>query len=74
MAFYKNKVIARNSFGFGLRLCVVVVDVSLKDGAVTVYTNKGVCFSKKELKRLFKKNRFTYHGTIVQPKICQKRS
>ncbi len=47
------------------------VNVSLKHGRVTVYTNKGVCFSKEELKQLFKKTGFTYHGTIVKPKSCQ---
>ena len=47
------------------------VDVSLKHGRVTVYTNKGICFSKKELKRLFKKTGFTYHGTVVKPKNCK---
>lgn len=46
------------------------VDVSLKHGTVTVYTNKGICFSKKELNRLFKKTGFTYHGTVVKPKNC----
>jgi len=47
------------------------VDVSLKHGNVTVYTSKDICFSKKELKRLFKKSGVTYHGTVVKPKSCK---
>jgi len=48
------------------------VSVSLKNGTVTVYTNPGKCFSKKEIVRLFKKSGFTYHGTSKQPKSCGK--
>ena len=47
------------------------VNVSLKNGTVTVYTRKGVCFSKKELKALFAKTGFSYHGTLVKPKSCK---
>ena len=47
------------------------VNVSLKNSTVTVYTNKGVCFSKKELKALFNKTGFSYHGTLVKPKSCK---
>lgn len=47
------------------------VSVSLKNGTVTVYTNKSVCFSKKELKALFDKTGFSYNGTLVKPKGCQ---
>jgi len=46
------------------------VKVSLKYKEVTVYTNKGICFSKSELKSLFAKTGFTYHGTVKQPKNC----
>ena len=47
------------------------VKVSLKNKTVTVYTHKGVCFSKKELKALFAKTGFSYHGTLVKPKSCK---
>ncbi len=47
------------------------VDVSLKNGTVTVYTRNGVCFSKKELEALFAKTGFSYHGTMVKPKSCK---
>jgi len=50
------------------------IAVSLKHSTVTVYTKKGVCFSKKELKRLFGKAGFTYHGTLVRPRSCGKLS
>lgn len=46
------------------------VNVSLKNGTVTVYTKKGICFSKKELEALFAKTGFSYHGTVVKPKSC----
>jgi len=47
------------------------VTVSLKHSRVTVYTKKGVCFSEKELKALFNKTGFSYHGTVVKPKSCK---
>jgi len=47
------------------------VSVSLKNGTVTVYTKKGICFSKKELKAIFAKTGFSYHGTLVKPKNCK---
>jgi len=47
------------------------VKVSLKHNIVTVYTNKGICFSKDELKSLFAKTGFTYHGIVKQPKNCR---
>ena len=46
------------------------VAVSLKKGTVTVYTSKSGCFSKKELKTLFNKTGFSYHGTL-KPKSCR---
>ena len=50
------------------------VDVSLKNKTVTVYTDKGICFTEKELKSLFSKAGFTYHGTMVSTKDCDKLS
>jgi len=49
------------------------VDVSLKHKTVTVYTHKGRCFSEKELKQIFNKTGFSYHGTVLKPKDCGKR-
>jgi len=50
------------------------VEVSLKHNTVTIYTDKGVCFSHKELKQLFSKAGFSYHGIISKPKSCGKLS
>lgn len=47
------------------------VDVSLRYKTVTVYTDRGVCFSKKKLKNLFTKIGFKYRGTSTQPKSCK---
>jgi len=48
------------------------VEVSLKHSTVTVFTDKGICFSEEELKKLFSKTGFSYHGTISKPKGCKK--
>lgn len=50
------------------------VDVSLKHATVTIYTDKSICFTDKELKKIFSKAGFSYHGTISKPKDCGKRS
>ena len=50
------------------------VEVSLKHKTVTIYTNKGVCFSDKELKKIFANAGFSYHGTILRPEGCKKGS
>lgn len=50
------------------------VDVSLKHHKVTVYTDKGVCFSKTELKKIFEQAGFSYHGTAEQPDSCEQSS
>ncbi len=50
------------------------VDVSLKSNRVTVYTDKGMCFSDKDLKNIFSKAGFSYHGIISNPKNCSKLS
>lgn len=50
------------------------VNVSLKQSRVTIYTDKGICFSDKELKQIFSKAGFSYHGTISKPKSCGKLS
>ncbi len=48
------------------------VEVSLKHSTVTVFTDKGICFSEEELKKLFSKAGFSYHGTISIPEECKK--
>lgn len=58
---------------FMQRKGVQSVDASLKNKKVTIYTKKDVCFSTKELKRLFEKQGFTYYGTTEQPKACSRR-
>ena len=86
----KNPAVVRHVFGVHGLACpfcaigikktfkkidgVQSVEVSLKHKQVTVFTNEGVCFSQKELKSLFEKTGFTYHGTIEQPKSCGKLS
>lgn len=45
-------------------------EVDSKNGSVTVYTKKGICFSHQELKKIFNRSGFTYHGTAEQPKSC----
>lgn len=46
------------------------VEVSLKHNTVTIYTDKGICFSDEELTQIFNKAAFTYHGTISKLKNC----
>jgi len=48
------------------------VEVSLKHSTVTVFTDKDICFSDEELKKLFAKAGFSYHGTISTPEGCEK--
>lgn len=50
------------------------VEVSLRHNTVTVYTNRGICFSDKELKKIISSAGFSYKGTLVKPKDCGKRS
>jgi len=47
-------------------------DVSLKNNTVTLKTNKGICFTDSELKKLLGKTGFTFHGIIEQPDSCKK--
>jgi len=49
------------------------VKVSLKHKRVTVYTNKGICFSDNRLKKIFSNAGFSYHGTLSKPKNCGNR-
>jgi len=50
------------------------VNVSLKRSRVIIYTNKGICFSDKQLKQIFSRAGFSYHGTLSKPKSCGKLS
>jgi len=47
------------------------IEVSLKHSTVTILTSKGVCFSDEELKSIFGKAGFSYHGTISKPTGCK---
>ena len=49
------------------------VKVSIKHNSVTVFTDKGICFSEEELKTIISKAGFSYHGTISTPDGCKKR-
>jgi len=46
------------------------VEVSLKNKTVTVYTKRGICFSDEQLKEIFSRSGFSYHGTILKPQSC----
>jgi len=43
-----------------------------EEGTVTVYTDKSVCFTKKQLEGIFKKSGLKYISTVEQPKDCDK--
>ena len=46
------------------------VEVSLKSHTVTVNIDSGVCFTDHELKKIFNKTGFTYHGIVEKPTTC----
>lgn len=45
------------------------VKVSLKYKTVTLYTTKGICFSDGEMKKIFGKAGFSFHG-MSKPEGC----